>query len=172
MRCSNRIGERCPKYTAFKHHKRVKTLMSHIEPNDQILSEILHSSESIAVIGCSEKQYRTSYHIAEYLQRSGYRIIPVNPNITETLNETSYDSMNDLLKGQRIDIVDIFRNKKYTEEMVRQIITWSDKTGQKPLIWTQLDVSTPGAKKLAEQAGLTYVENRCLMVEHQRLIGR
>jgi uncharacterized protein len=143
--------------------------MSYIELNDQIIKSILENSGTIAVIGCSDKKYRTSYHIADYLQRAGYRIIPVNPNIREALNEKSYDSMNDLPAGQKIDIVNIFRNKKYTADMLRQIIEWSDKTGQKPLIWTQLDVSTNESMKLAEAAGLKYVENRCLMVEHQRL---
>ena len=143
--------------------------MSHIEMNDQTLKKRLLSSQTIAVIGCSDKEYRTSYHIAKYLQRSGYRIIPVNPNISETLNEKSYTSMDDLPDGQKIDIVDIFRNNKYTVEMVKDIIDWSEKTGQKPLIWTQLDVSAKEAQNLAEAAGLQYIENRCLMVEHQRL---
>ncbi len=146
--------------------------MSHIELNDQTLEKRLISAETIAVIGCSDKEYRTSYHIAKYLQRSGYRIIPVNPNISESLNEKSYASMDDIPYGQKIDIVDIFRNKKYTAEMVKQVIDWSDKTGQKPLIWTQLDVSVNEAKNLANAAGLQYVGNRCLMVEHQRLTSK
>ena len=146
--------------------------MSHIELNDQTLEKRLISAETIAVIGCSDKEYRTSYHIAKYLQRSGYRIIPVNPNISESLNEKSYASMDDIPYGQKIDIVDIFRNKKYTAEMVKQVIDWSDKTGQKPLIWTQLDVSVNEAKNLANAAGLQYVGNRCLMVEYQRLTSK
>lgn len=79
--------------------------------------------------------------------------------------------MDQLPEDLEVDIVDIFRNKRYTDEMVRQISKWSGKTGQKPLIWTQLDVSTPEAKSIADKAGLQYVENRCLMVEHGRLLG-
>jgi predicted CoA-binding protein len=77
--------------------------------------------------------------------------------------------MDHLPDGLKVDIVDIFRNKRFTDEMVREIAAWSEKTGQKPLIWTQLDVSTSGAKQLAIAAGLPYVENKCLMVEHKRL---
>lgn len=137
--------------------------------DDNSLKGILTEARTIAVIGCSDKQYRTSYHIAEYLKLAGYRIVPVNPHVDETLGEKAYRSMDDLPDGLKVDIVDIFRNKRYTDEMVREIAAWSEKTGQKPLIWTQLDVSTPEAKQRAGAAGLPYVENKCLMVEHKRL---
>jgi uncharacterized protein len=144
--------------------------MMHINKNDQSLIGILKNARSVVIVGCSDKQYRTSYHIAEYLKASGYRIIPVNPNINETLGEKAYDTMDDLPEDLKVDIVNIFRNKRYTDEMVRQITRWSKKTGQKPLIWTQLDVSTPAAQEIALMAGLPYVENKCMMVEHKRLI--
>lgn len=143
--------------------------MMHININDQSFTEILKKARTIVIIGCSDKQYRTSYHIAEYLKNSGYRIIPVNPNIEEALGEKAYDTMDDFPENLKVDIVNIFRNKRYTEEMVRQITSWSEKTGQKPLIWTQLDVSTPAAQEIALSAGLQYVENKCMMVEHKRL---
>jgi len=121
------------------------------------------------VIGLSSNSWRTSNHIAEYLQRNNFRIIPVNPNEEEVLGEKSYDSMKVLPDDLQIDIIDIFRNKKYTAEMVQDIVEWSNKTGQKPVIWTQLDVSSEKAKSLAEENGFEYVENRCLMVEHSKL---
>lgn len=68
-----------------------------------------------------------------------------------------------------VELVVIFRNKRYTKKMIIEIIDWADAMGQKPVIWTQLNVSTPEAKKLAEKHGLIYVENRCVMVEHQRV---
>lgn len=144
--------------------------MMHINKNDQSLIEILKNARTIVIVGCSDKQYRTSYHIAEYLKATGYRIIPVNPNIDEALGEKAYDTMDHLPENIKVDIVDIFRNKRYTDEMVRQITSWSEKTGQKPLIWTQLDVSTPEAREIALTAGLQYVENKCMMVEHKRLV--
>lgn len=95
-------------------------------------------------------------------------MIPINPNETEVLGELCYDTIFDVPGDLAIDMIDIFRNKQYTEEMVQQIIEWSKESGQKPVIWTQLDVSTPEAKQLAEDAGFEYVENRCLMVEHRK----
>lgn len=139
--------------------------------DDQSLKNKLKHTRNIVVIGCSEKKYRTSYHIAEYLHKAGYRVVPVNPNIEQTLGKKAYTSMDQLPADLEVDIVDIFRNKRYTAGMVRQVADWSEKTGQKPLIWTQLDVSTPEAREIAETAGLPYIENKCLMVEHGRLLG-
>lgn len=96
-------------------------------------------------------------------------MIPINPNETEVLGETCYDTVFDLPKNLEIDIIDIFRNKRYTEKMIKEIVEWSKQSGQKPIIWTQLDVSTNKAKALAEENGFEYVENRCLMVEHRKL---
>lgn len=145
--------------------------MMSIDKNDESLIEIFKKARTIAIIGCSDKRYRTSYHISEYLKVSGYRIIPVNPYIDGVHGEKSYQAMDDLPVDLKVDIVDIFRNKQYTDEMVQEIVNWSEKTGQKPLIWTQLDVSTPKAREIAATAGLEYVENKCLMVEHKRLAG-
>lgn len=131
------------------------------------LKELLHSVKTIAIIGCSSNPYRTSYHIAEYLVNAGFEIIPVNPNETEVLGVPCVDSLFDLPVDIQIDLIDIFRNKRYTTETVEEIISWSKKTGQKPVIWTQLDVSTDAARELAEKEGFKYVENRCVMVEHR-----
>lgn len=131
------------------------------------LKQLLKSVKLIAIIGCSSNPYRTSYHIAEYLINAGFEIIPVNPNETEVLGRTCYPSLDDIPDEKDIDLIDIFRNKKYSAETVQEIIDWSKKTGQKPVIWTQLDVSTDEAKDLAMANGLEYVENRCLMVEHR-----
>jgi len=94
-------------------------------------------------------------------------MIPINPNETEVLGETCYDSIFDLPDNISIDMIDIFRNKKYTEKTVSEIVEWSESSGQKPIIWTQLNVSTPKAKEMAEENGFEYIENRCLMVEHR-----
>lgn len=131
------------------------------------LNQLLKSVKVIVIIGCSSNPYRTSYHIAEYLINAGFEVIPVNPNETEVLGITCYPSLDDIPDEKDIDLIDIFRNKKYSVETVQEIIDWSKKTGQKPVIWTQLDVSTDEAKDLAMSNGLEYVENRCLMVEHR-----
>lgn len=131
------------------------------------MKDLLKDIKTVAVIGCSSNSYRTSYHIAEYLMNSGFTVIPVNPNEKEVLGEIAYPSVFDIPDTVKVDMIDIFRNKKYTEEMVQQIVQWSEETGQKPLIWTQLNVSTDTSKRLAEENGFKYVENRCLMVEHR-----
>lgn len=132
------------------------------------IDEILKRAKGVAVIGCSAIKYRTSYHIASYLKENGMRILPVNPNYDEVLGEECYNHVNDIPEDIQVDIVDIFRDSQYTAEMVREVIEWAEKTDRKPLIWTQLDVSSPEAKSLAEEAGLDYVENKCIMVEHSK----
>ena len=132
------------------------------------IKEILHQTRNIAIIGCSSNQNRTSFQIARYLKNSGFTIIPVNPNEESVLGEKSYPAMKNLPEDIVIDMVVIFRNKKFTEEMVGQIAEWSVHTGQKPVIWTQLNVSTAGARHLADKNELQYIENRCVMVEHRQ----
>lgn len=131
-------------------------------------ADIIKEAENIAIIGCSANRYRTSYHIASYLRDNGYRIIPVNPNYDEVLGLPCYDTMNDIPEKYSVDIVDIFRDSQYTAEMVQQVIDWSKNNGQKPVIWTQLDVSSEEAEELAKEAGFRYVKNECLMVQHEK----
>ncbi|HLR76943.1 MAG TPA: CoA-binding protein [Balneolaceae bacterium] len=135
---------------------------------DTNINSVLKEGQTIAVIGCSKKKFRTSYQIAEYLQGAGYTIIPVHPDYKEVLGEKAYASLTDISEDITVDIVDIFRNKKYTADMVDDVIKWKDKTGQTPVIWTQLDVSSPEAQEKAKNAGLPYIKNRCMMVEHKK----
>lgn len=132
------------------------------------ITEILQKASTVAIIGCSANKYRTSYHIADYLKENGLRIIPINPNYEEILGLKCYDSILDLPDDTKIDIVDIFRDSQHTADMVREILEWSEKTGQKPVIWTQLSVSSDEAKSMAEDAGFAYIENQCIMVQHER----
>ena len=99
-----------------------------------------------------------------------YRIVPVNPNHEEVLGETCYPDLMSVPADAGIDIVNIFRNPRYTEAMVRDAVALSEATGTQPLIWTQLGVSTPAARETAERARLPYVANRCIMVEHARAV--
>lgn len=133
------------------------------------IADIIRNAKNIAVIGCSKNKYRTSCQIASYLQGVGYTILPIHPDYDEVLGEKTYASIKDVPGDIQVDIVDIFRNSKYTANMVDEIVEWSEATGQKPLVWTQLGVSSEEAKQKAEEAGLQYVEEKCLMVEHKRL---
>ena len=131
--------------------------------------EILESARTIAVIGCSDNPSRTSYAISRYLIEVGYEVIPVNPNCTEVHGLTCYPDINSIPDDVRIDMINIFRRPAHTAEMVRNALERIERTGEKPIIWTQIGVSSSEAEKLAIDAGLTYIKNRCILVEHSHL---
>lgn len=133
------------------------------------MKEILTSTKTIAIIGLSSRPGRTSYRIAKYLMDEGFDIIPVNPNEESVFGLKSYPSISDIPENTQVDVVNIFRNRAYTADMVKDVIEWTEATGQKPVIWTQIGVSSSEAKKLAADNGFTYVENKCIMVEHGRV---
>jgi predicted CoA-binding protein len=135
------------------------------------LRTVLDDADTIAVVGCSATPTRTSHKIARYLQERGYRIVPVNPNYDEVLGEPCYPDLPSVPADVEIDIVDIFRAPKHTADMVRTTIERVEETGRRPVLWTQLGVSTPEAKELAKEAGLPYVRNRCVKIEYDRLFA-
>lgn len=139
------------------------------------LQSVLESAQTIAVVGCSARPTRTSHKIARYMQARGYRIVPVNPNYDEVLGEPCYPDLPSVPADVSIDIVDIFRAPRHTAEMVRTAIERVEQTetvaGERPVVWTQLGVSSPEAEELAAEAGLPYVRNRCIKVTYDRLLG-
>jgi uncharacterized protein len=122
---------------------------------------ILQSARTIAVVGLSGKRYRPSYGVAEYLQRSGYRIIPVNPEETEVLGEKSYPDL-DSVPGP-VDVVDIFRRSEFVPEIVEAAIRKGAKA-----VWMQEGVVHEEAASRARQAGLAVVMDRCILKDHRR----
>ena len=137
-------------------------------PTTPDLAACLRDAGTIAVVGCSDRPSRTSHRIAAYLQDAGYRVIPVNPNHDAILGETCYPDLPSIPADTAIDIVNIFRAPVHTADMVRSAIDRVTQTGERPVIWTQLGVSSPEAEGLAADADLPYVRNKCIMVEHQR----
>src|SRR5437588_7743306 len=111
------------------------------------LSEILEQCHTIAVVGLSGKRFRPSYGVAEYMQRAGYRIIPVNPLEPQVLGETSYPDLDSI--PESIDIVDIFRRSEFVPEIVEAAI----RKGAK-VIWMQEGVVHEAAARRATAAGL------------------
>ena len=126
------------------------------------ISEILHTSRTIAVVGLSGKRYRPSYGVAEYLKRAGYRIIPVNPMESEVLGERSYPDLDSV--PEPVDMVDIFRRSEFVPEIVEAAI----RKGAK-VIWMQEGVIHEAAAARAEAAGLAVVMDRCILKDHRRL---
>lgn len=126
------------------------------------LSEIFESARTIAVVGVSSKRYRPSYGVTEYMQRAGYRIIPVNPQETEVLGEKSYPDLDSV--PEPVDIVDIFRRSEFVPEIVEAAIRKGAKA-----IWMQEGVVHEDAARRAEAAGLAVVMDHCILKEHRRL---
>ena len=126
------------------------------------ISELLHSSRTIAVVGLSSKRFRPSHGVAEYMQHAGYRIIPVNPLETRILGEPCYPDL-DSVPGP-IDIVDIFRRSEFVPEIVEAAIRKGAKA-----IWMQEGVIHEAAARRAEQAGLMVIMDRCILKDHRRL---
>ncbi len=134
------------------------------------LHAALQSAETVAVVGCSPRATRTSHKIARYLQEAGYRVVPINPYHDELLERPCYPDLQHVPEHVRIDVANIFRRPEHTAQMVRDAVERAKQTGERPVIWTQLGVSTAEARALAQEAGLPYVQNRCIMVEHSRLL--
>jgi len=135
------------------------------------LKSVLDAAETIAVVGCSATPTRTSHKIARYMQQRGYRIVPVNPSYDTVLGERCYPDLPSVPADVAIDIVNIFRAPQHTADMVRTTLARIDETGERPVIWTQLGVSSPEAEELAAEAGLPYVRNRCIKVAYDRLLA-
>ncbi|MBI3580416.1 MAG: CoA-binding protein [Ignavibacteriales bacterium] len=131
--------------------------------NDDILKNILKTSKTIAVVGASPKPWRDSGSIAQFLMKKGYKVFPVNPKYREVLGEVCYPDLKSV--PEKIDIVDVFRNSDAVDGIVSEAIEIGAKS-----VWMQLDVVNPEAAQRAEQAGLQVVMDRCIAVEHRRLI--
>jgi predicted CoA-binding protein len=127
-----------------------------------VIAGILQSAHTIAVVGLSNKPWRASYGVSEYMQRSGYRIIPVNPELSEVLGERSYPDVEAV--PEPIDIVNIFRRS----ELVPEIVDAAIRVGAKA-VWMQEGVIHEEAAARARAAGLTVVMDRCLLKEHRKL---
>lgn len=112
------------------------------------------------MVGLSNDPSRPSHDVAQYLQRHGYRIIPVNPHETSVLGERAYPDL--LSVPGRVDIVDIFRRPEYVPEVVRQAIAIGAK-----VVWMQPGTENYDAVEMAEQAGLKTIVGMCLRVQHK-----
>lgn len=127
----------------------------------ETIGRILDECKTIAVVGLSSNPLRPSYGVSQYMQRRGYRIIPVNPNEQEVLGEKSYAKLADV-PGQ-IDLVDIFRRSEEAGAVVDEAITIGAKA-----VWLQEGVIDPAAARRAEVAGLLVVMDRCILKDHAR----
>jgi len=133
--------------------------------DDQRLQQLLSEAKTIAVVGVSNNPNKTANQIAEYLLRFGYTVIPVNPTLDEWNGRTVYPSVESI--PGRVDIVDVFRRNEFLAGVAEDAV----RHGDVGLVFNQLGLTSPEAEQIVKEAGLDYIENRCIYVEHARLIG-
>jgi predicted CoA-binding protein len=128
---------------------------------------LLKEARTIAVVGLSDNPERESHHVAEYMMKQGYKIIPVNPVYPEVLRQVSYPSLSAIPKEEVIDIVDVFRRPEEVPAIVEEAIA----VGARAL-WLQAGIVHNGAAQKAAAAGLKVVQNLCLYMAHRRFFGK
>jgi len=132
-----------------------------LQTNEEI-KQLLTEVKRIAVVGLSDKPERDSYHVAEYLLRHGYEVIPVNPMIDEVLGLKSYKSLKEI--PEQVDVVDVFRKSDQVLPIAKEAVEIGAK-----VLWLQLDVVNEEAANYAEEHGLKVVMDKCIKIEHSRL---
>jgi predicted CoA-binding protein len=129
---------------------------------DEVVEQILRSYDTITVVGASNSTEKAAHYVPEHMQEHGWRIIPVNPSADTILGEPVYRSLADV--PEPVGLVDVFRPSDQTPDIARQAVA-----AGATALWLQLHIASDEARKIAEDAGLLYVENRCLIVEQRRL---
>lgn len=136
--------------------------MPSVNATSQEVREVLASARTVAVVGLSDKPDRDSYRVAAYLQRAGYRIVPVNPAVKEVLGEKAYASVREV--PEKVDVVDVFRKAEAVPEIVEDAIAAGAK-----VVWLQGGIVNNQAAQRARDARLTVVQSRCMLKEHRAI---
>lgn len=144
--------------------------MDHGSYADEFIAGILRRAKSFAMVGASASTERPSYLVLKYLLAKGYRVFPINPGLagSEILGQKVFANIASLTEP--VDAVDIFRNSEAALGAVKEALTHKNRLGIE-FIWMQLGVCNAEAARLAEEAGLKVVMNRCPKIEYERLIG-
>ena len=136
--------------------------------DDDGLRELL-SMDPIAVVGCSSTPGKAAHDIPTYLQEHGYQVIPVNPYADEVLGREAYDSLADV--EEEIELVDVFRPSDEVAGIVDDVLARREDRGDVDGVWLQLGITDDEALARAEDAGLLTTQDRCMKVEHGRLVA-
>lgn len=137
--------------------------MAFANPSRDEIKVILEQADTIAVVGLSDNPERTSYMVSAAMQAKGYRIVPVNPNAAAILGETSYPSLADI--PYPVDIVNVFRRSEHTPGVAEEAASIGAKT-----LWLQLGVAHEDAARIAREAGMNVIMDRCIKVEDSILL--
>ena len=129
------------------------------------IQRVLHTAQTIAIVGLSGNELRASNFVGYYLKRHGYRVIPVNPGATEILGETCYPSLLDVPRP--VDLVNVFRAPDALPGIARDAVAI-----QAGALWCQFGVINEEGARIAKDGGLPVIMDRCLKVEHARYAGR
>ena len=136
--------------------------MTHVNPTDQELRQLLIHAKTIAMVGASSKPDRPSHGVMQRMLSAGYRVIPVNPRETEVLRQRAYPSLEEI--GEEIDVVDVFRRAEQTPPIADEAV----QAGAK-VFWLQLGIASDEAADRALAGGLTVVMNACIAIVHREL---
>ena len=136
--------------------------MANLNLDDKKMQDVLEKAKTIAVVGHSDNPNRTSYQIAAYLRRNGYKVYAVNPTVNDINGEKCYASLQDI--PEKVDIVNVFRRSEHVAAVVDEAIAIGANA-----IWTQLDVIDWDSRDKALEAGLDVAMDLCIKVEHSRL---
>lgn len=140
---------------------RMKTMLQKETPSR--IKQILNSSKTIAIVGLSPRTIRPSHQVARYLMEAGYTVIPVNPGQKEILGQHCYPNLISI--PVQVDIVDIFRKSDRVLPIVEDAVRIKTRT-----VWMQIGVVNESAAKIAQQAGIQVIMDRCIKTDHMNLI--
>jgi uncharacterized protein len=129
---------------------------------DALVERILTSYDTITVVGASNATEKAAHYVPEYMQQHGWRIIPVNPHEQMILGEPAHPTLAAI--PEQVGLVNLFRPSETTPEFAQQAVD-----AGATALWLQLHIASAEARRIAEQAGLLYVEDRCLIIEQRRL---
>ncbi len=135
----------------------------YLNEDEQALRDVLTRSPVIAIVGRSDDHYYSSYEVGEYLKEHGFKVYSVNPTIEEIDGEPVYASLKDI--PEHVNIVDVFRNSRYLQEVVDEAIAIGADT-----VWAQQTVIDDVARAKAIQAGLNFAQDLCIRTEHENLL--
>jgi len=133
-----------------------------VSDTDDVVEQILTSYATITVVGASATPTKAAHSVPAHMQRHGWRIIPVNPHAAQILGEHVYRHVADI--PEQVGLVDVFRPSPQAADIARQAVV-----AGATALWLQLGITSDEARAISEEAGLLYVEDRCLVIEQRRL---
>jgi predicted CoA-binding protein len=129
---------------------------------DAVVEQILRTYDTITVVGASNTPTKAAHYVPEHMQQHGWRIIPVNPHADRILGEPVFRTLAEV--PEQVGLVDVFRPSERTPDIARQAVA-----AGATALWLQLHIASQEARSIAQEAGLLYVEDRCLIIEQRRL---